>query len=142
MSSTLETSPGQKRLYKSTSFATGVVLPDGRILRFKFGKYATDVPDEIAYLDDQIARNGFGGRIYIDPQARTVDADAENPMKALREKIIAEYIAEQSAHLRPENDMGGTEGKASVKVASTSDIAAVVAGGDGSARLIPTVGKK
>jgi len=44
------------------------------------------------YLDDQIARNGFGGIIYIDPNARTITAEQENPMLALKKKFYEEFL--------------------------------------------------
>jgi hypothetical protein len=116
-----------KRLYKSTTKFLNVIMEKGEMLRFKHGMYITDSPKEIAYLDEQIASGAFNGSIYIDPNARTISAEQENPMLALRKKFFAEFLAEQAAHLNPENDMGSSV-QSPLKAASTSDIASVALG--------------
>lgn len=123
-----------KRLYKSTARSCNVIMPKGQTLHFKFGRFATRDEDEIAWLDSAIKRNEFAGQIYIDPQARTLSEEEENPMKALEKQIIAKYLAEQAVHLNPANDMGKSE-QTPLKATSTSDIAPVALGGDGAARL-------
>jgi hypothetical protein len=133
-------SQGAKRLYKSSARSCNVILPDGVTLNFRMGMYSTADEGVIKYLDRQIAKNGFGGSIYIDPNARTITEEQENPMLALRKKIIAEYVAEQNAFLNPGNDMG-TSDQGKLKPASTSDIAPVAASGDSTARLIPVAAK-
>lgn len=130
-----ETKQEPKRLYKCTRFGTTVFMPNGKPLHFKFGKYATLDADEIAFLDKAIARNEFAGTIYIDPNARTLSEEEENPMKALEKQIIARYLAEQAAATDPANDFGNYE-QTKLNAASTSDIAPVAAGGDGAARLM------
>jgi hypothetical protein len=128
-------SVSEKRLYKSTAKSVNLIMPDGKILHFKFGWFATDDPIVIDWLDRAVARNEFGGNIYIDPNAKTISEDQENPMKALRKKIIEEYLAEQATHTNPANDMGESK-QSPLKAASTSDIAPVALGGDGAARLV------
>lgn len=130
-----ETAPQLKRLYKSARLTCTVYDPHGTPMKFLFGRYATDDQAQIEYLDRAIARNEFGGAIYIDPNARTLSEAEENPMKALEKQIIARYLAEQAAHTNPENDMGTSE-QGKLNAASTSDIAPVAAAGDGSARLM------
>lgn len=133
-STTPETAP-EKRLYKSTRYGVTVYMPNGKPLIFKFGRYITGDEQEIAYLDSAIERNEFAGNIYIDPQARTISEAEENPMKALRDSIIADYLAQQAKQLDPKQDMGSyTQGQ--LKTANTSDVASVVANGDGAARLM------
>jgi len=125
--------PG-KRLYKCTRFGTTVYLPNGKPMHFKFGKYATDNAQEIAFLDNAVANNEFGGQIYIDPNARTLSEEEENPMKALERQIIEKYKAEMAAATDPKQNFGSYV-QGTLRPASTSDIAAVAAGGDGAARL-------
>lgn len=126
----------EKRLYKSGMMFCNVIMPNGHVLHFKGGVYITDNPDYIEYLDKEIASNGFSGSVYIDPNARTITAEEENPMLALEKMFYEKFRKEQQEQLNPSNDRGeSVQGK--LKAASTSDIAAVVAGGDASARLVP-----
>jgi hypothetical protein len=135
-----EPTVADKRLYKSTIKFCNIVLPDGTRLDFKGGIYITGDESVINYLDRAIARNEYGGQIYIDPNARTVTAEQENPMLALRKKLFAEFEAEQHAKLNPANDMGAsTQGP--LKAASTTDIAPVTVGGPSVAALMTAAAK-
>jgi hypothetical protein len=125
---------GAKRLYKSTIPFNNIIYPNGHVAHFKGGMYATDDPTYIEYLDAQIARNGFGGVVYIDQNARTITAEQENPMLALRRKLFAEFEAERAAKMNPANDMGNSD-QGKLKPASTTDIAPVALGGDASSHL-------
>lgn len=127
-----------KRLYKSTARSCNVIMPKGQTLHFKFGRYATRDEDEIAWLDSAIKRNEFVGQIFIDPNAKTISEEEENPMKALEKQIIAKYLAEQAQFTAPGNDMGESK-QTPLKATSTSDIAPVALGGDGAARLMNAV---
>lgn len=128
------TTATEKRLYKSTIKFNNIIFPNGHVAHFKGGMFATENPDHIAYLDSQIAQNGFGGVVYIDPEARTITAEQENPMLALRKKFYEEFQKEQAAHVDPSNDMGSSE-QGKLKPVSTTDIAPVALGGDGAASL-------
>lgn len=120
-----------KRLFKSTFRFGNVVTPKGHILHFKGGMFATNNPAYIEYLDSEIANNGFAGTVFIDPNARTITAEQENPLIALRKKFYEEFEAERAGKLLHSNDMGNSEaGK--LTPASTSDIAPTAAGGDAS----------
>ena len=125
---------GAKRLYKSTIKFNNVIYPNGHVAHFKGGMYATDNPAYIEYLDKEIAANGFGGIIYIDPNATTITAEQENPMLALRKMFFEEFQAEKLAQVNPGNDMGSSE-QGKLNPASTTDIAPVALGGDGAASL-------
>lgn len=125
-----------KRLYKSTVKFGNVIMPEGRILHFKAGMYITADQEEIDYLDRAIAKNEYRGQIFIDPNARTITAEQENPLLALRKKFFEEFMEEQRRMLNPENDMGTSE-QGKLNAASTTSIAPTAAGGDGAARLIP-----
>jgi hypothetical protein len=132
---------GAKRLYKSTIPFNNVIFPNGHVGHFKGGMFATDNPEYIDHLDKEIAKNGFGGVVFIDPNARTITAEQENPMLALRKKFFEEFQREQAAHLNPENDMGTSE-QGPLKPASTSDIAPVALGGDASSHLRAAVSSR
>lgn len=132
----VETPPAEKRLYKSTNKFCNVITSRGKVLHFKMGMYITDDAEDIDFLDRAIQRNEFVGGIYIDPKARTITAEQENPMLALRNKFYEEFRKEQAEMLNPDNDMG-TSTPGNLKTATTSSIAAVTAGGDAAARLIP-----
>ena len=132
--STAPTVQESKRLYKSTIKFNNIVFPNGHVAHFKGGMFVTDNPAHIEYLDAQIAQNGFGGIIYIDPEARTITAEQENPMLALRRKFYEEFQAEKAAQTNPGNDMGTSE-QGKLNPASTTDIAPVALGGDGAASL-------
>lgn len=135
-----ETPVADKRLYKSTIKFCNIILPDGTRLDFKGGMYITGDEDIIRYLDRAIGRNEYQGQIYIDPNARTVTAEQENPMLALRKKLYAEFLAEQQAHLDPNNNMG-TSTQGPLKAASTTDIAPVTIGGPSVASLMTAAAK-
>jgi hypothetical protein len=119
--------PADKRLYKSTFPITNVIFPKGEVAEFRGGIFITDRPDQIAYLDEQIANRGFGGQIYIDPNARTITAEQENPMLALKKKFYEQFQSEQAGFINPSNDMG-TSVPGNLNPASTRDIAPVAAG--------------
>lgn len=131
---TTTTTMVEKRLYKSTLKFNNVVFPNGHVAHFKGGMYVTDNADYIGYLDAQIKQNGFGGVIFIDPNASTITAEQENPMLALRKKFYEEFEAERAAHMNPANDMGQSE-QGKLKPASTTDIAPVALGGDGASSV-------
>lgn len=118
-----------KRLYKSTFRFGNVITKSGHTLHFKGGMFATDNPDYIKFLDEEIAVNGFAGAVYIDPNARTITAEQENPILALRKRFFAEFEAERAAKLNPANDMGSTEAP-KLTPTSTVDISPTAAGGD------------
>jgi len=132
---------GAKRLYKSTIPFNNVIFPNGHVGHFKGGMFSTDNQEYIDYLDKEIAKNGFGGVVFIDPKARTITAEQENPMLALRKKFFEEFQKEQLAHLNPTNDMG-TSDQGKLKPASTADIAPVALGGDASSHLRATVSSR
>ena len=127
-----------KRLYKSTIPFNNVIFPSGHVAHFKGGMFATENSEYIAHLDKEIAKNGFGGVVYIDPNAKTITAEQENPMLALKRKFYEEFEAERAAKMNPMNNMGKSE-QGPLKPASTSDIAPVALGGDGSAGLRATI---
>jgi len=141
MNENLDSPEAEKRLYKSTFKFGSFVFPNGHKADFKGGMFATDNPYYIQELDKEIA--GGHPQMYIDPNARTITASQENPMLALKRKFYEEFQAELQANLNPKNDMGTSE-QSKLNAASTTSIAPVALGGDGtstSARLIALAGK-
>ena len=126
--STVSTAPHtDKRLYKSTFPIVNVISPIGKVIEFRGGIFITDETDLIEYLDDQVAKRAFGGQIYIDPNARTITAEQENPMLALKKKFYEQFQKDQASFINPANDMG-TSDQGKLKPASTIDIAPVALG--------------
>lgn len=126
--STVSTVPSaDKRLYKSTFPVVNVISPIGKVIEFRGGIFITDETDLIEYLDDQVAKRAFGGQIYIDPNARTITAEQENPMLALKKKFYEQFQKDQASFINPSNDMG-TSDQGKLKPASTTDIAPVALG--------------
>lgn len=104
------------------------VFKNGKPAHFIQQKYHTDVAWEIAELNEEIqARHPH---IFIKPDEVTIDARHLDPMQALRDKIIAEYEAEQAKKLDPANDMGNSKQDA-IKPANTLSVAAMAQGGSG-----------
>ncbi len=125
MTTTQTTSPGERRLYKSTFKFGNFIFPTGRVAHFKGGMYVTSDAYEIKELDREISLGH--PQIYIDPNARTISAEQENPMLALKKKFYEEFMAEQAAHLDPTNNLGESA-QGPLKPASTTDIAPVTVG--------------
>lgn len=135
-----DSSVSEKRLYKSHIKFCNIHLPSGRRLDFKGGMFVTDESDVIAFLDTAIARDEYAGQIFIDPNARTITAEQENPMLALKKKFFEEFLAKQAAHNDSNRDMGTSE-QGPLNAASTTDIAPTALGGPGSAALMKLIGR-
>lgn len=131
---TKTTAAPPKRLYKSSYPNLNIIFPNGSVAQFRGGIYITAMPYEIEYFDAQVAQNGFAGNVYIDPNARTITEEQENPMLALRKKLFAEFEAQRLAQIDPANDMGSSD-QGKFNPASTSDIAPVALGGDGASSV-------
>lgn len=117
----------KKRLYFASMSFMNYVFSKGKVAVFRHHRFATDVPEEIAELDKEVSLNH--PYISIKPDMMYLTEEMEDPMKALRARIIAEYVAEQSKHTDPSNDMGNSA-SGTFKPMSTTDVAAVAAGGD------------
>lgn len=125
-----------KRLYWATMPFMNYIFPRGKVAVFRHHRYATDIPEEIQNLDNEVAQNH--PHIYVKPDMMYLTEEMEDPMKALRTRIIAEYLADQAKHVNPLNDMGKTI-QESIRPQSTSDIASVAAGGDATQAAIKLV---
>jgi hypothetical protein len=117
----------EKRLYKSTMPFCTVTTPKGHALHFKGGMFITDHPEYVTFLDAEIAANGFNGSIYIDPNARTITAEEENPMLALEKMFYEKFRKEQQEQMNPAQDRGESD-QGKLNAGNTSSIAPVAAG--------------
>lgn len=117
----------KKRLYFASMPFMNYVFTKGKIAVFRHHKFATDIPEEIEQLDNEV-RLGHP-YISVKKDQMYVTAEDEDPIKAFKAKIIAEYEAEKAKHIDPANDMG-TYRQEAIRPASTTDIASVAAGGD------------
>lgn len=121
------------KLYKCTLQSCQYVFRSGHVAKFAHGRYATEVPEEIAELDHEVLLKH--PNIFIDPMEEVVDTDYDpraEMKKKMREEILAEIAAEhERASGDLGRDMGSSDVNAKFKPASTTDIAPVAAGGDG-----------
>jgi hypothetical protein len=124
---TPETPANVQKLYKSRIPSVNYLFRNGKPAIFVNGRFSTAVPAEIEELDHEVALGH--PTIYVDAAEATIDV-SKTPYEAIREKIIAEYLAAQAAATDPGNDMGNYEaGK--VNPASSMDVAAAALGGSG-----------
>lgn len=115
-------------------------MGNGKPIIFQSGKYLTDDSTEIEALKEEI-RKGHP-HIYIDPKEETVKSDDLNPMNVIKKKHFEEFLEEQRlAHERALDPMANiSESKQeSLKAASTTNIAAAMAGAGAGASLTKLV---
>lgn len=117
----------KKHLFWSSMPFMNYVFSKGKMAVFRHHRFATDNPEEIAELTREI--NLGHPQLSIKQDALYLTEEMEDPMKALKAKIIADYIAEQAKHIDPANDMGNSS-EERIRPMSTTDVAAVAAGGD------------
>jgi hypothetical protein len=124
---TVGTELPKKHLFWASMPFMNYIFAKGKMAVFRHHRYATDVPEEIEELTKEVKL----GHPYISIKADMLylTEEMEDPMKALKSKIIAEYMASQAKHVDPANDMG-TSSQERIKPMSTTDVAAVAAGGD------------
>jgi len=130
------------KVFKSRIPSCNYVFARGKSAAFVEGRYATGILEEISELEQEILSGH--PHIYVDPAETEVDSDAVDPMAALREKIIADYLKNQAAATDPSRDMGKSD-QGPVKASNTRDIAVAAAGGNGAAVIADVaklVGKK
>lgn len=95
-------------LFKSAVQSCKYIFKDGSTAIFVRGRYATDDADKIAELKAEVKAKH--PTIYIDPKEAVTSAVHQDPIAALRAKIIAEYEAEQAA--KKGTDFGSTDNSA------------------------------
>ena len=128
-----ETVEKKFRLFKSSLPTCKMYMKDGKEIIFRFHKLVTADPNVIEFLETECNN----GHPYISYDSNNLYASQEelDPVKAYKEKIIRDYLEQQAKFIDPENDMGNSE-QGKLNPASTTDIAAVTAGGDPLARLL------
>lgn len=107
--------------YFSTRPMVTITMPNGNRIRFVGGVYMTANQSEIDFLQEQI-RIGHP-IIYIKEGATVVDADALDPLAAVKKKAIEEYLQQQKLASDPNRNMGNTA------PASASDTGMVTSSG-------------
>ena len=121
------------KLFFSRIPTVNYAFKDGTLAKFLFHKFATEDETQIAELEAECKK---GHPIYyVDPEHTHITEAELNPMKAMRDKIIAEYLAEQAGQLSPENDRGSSD-QGALKTANTTNIAANTLEGSTLARLM------
>lgn len=120
------------QVYKSSLPNQRIALPSGKLLRITSGKYITDRKDEIEFLDAEIE----AGFPYLS-KTGTVTSTELDPMAALRQRIIAEYVEQQAAGVKPEvpePKLTDSTTPAKLSPASTAALAALSANSDSGAQ--------
>lgn len=115
-------------VYRNSLPGACVVFPDGQRAEFLGGRYVTDNQNFINILDAEIARGNVHLRRGTPEESLGY---GEDPIAALRAKIISEYQEDQ-ARIAQELANGkqfGNSVQGTLNAASTTDIAPVAAGG-------------
>lgn len=87
-----------ERLYNvfyNTIKSCKTITDKGRTISFINGKYVTDVKEEIDYLEHEISLGN--NHIYVKEGEEQLTSDELDPMKMLKKKHIAEYLADQES---------------------------------------------
>lgn len=123
-------------LFKSPLPHWTFVFPNGKKLVFSKGIATTSDPKEVAHLNAEIELGHPS--IYVDPNEIQVSLDRIDPIAALRgrmrQELLAEIAEEMAKATDPTNNLGKSD-QGKFKPASTTDMIAVTANGDASARL-------
>lgn len=69
------------------------ITESGRTISFVCGKYITDVQEDIDFLQKEIKLGNI--HIFIKEGEEQLTSDELDPMKMLKKKHVAEYLAEQ-----------------------------------------------
>lgn len=120
-----------KRVFKSDSASMQMCSDAGTRIVFVRGKFITDDPEIIQYLDTQINKYKVPG-LFVDKGEMYYDVNIHDPIASLRNKIRQEVIAEamflaQQASGNLSRDLGSSE-QGRLNTANTTSIAAVAAG--------------
>ena len=106
------------KLYKSALKSCQYIMPSGKYIYFRDGKYATDDEAEIAELEAAIKSKH--PHIFVDAKETEITAKKMNdPLAEIKEKAIAEYVASQAG-----KDFGTSDTKAA-GMATTASLANV-----------------
>lgn len=111
------------KLYKCSIPSCKYFFKDAHPAYFVEGRFATQDETEIAELDAEIKAKH--PHIYIDSNETEADAAVQDPMSALKKKIIAEYVKGQETlrNLGTSDDSAG-EGAGMLNSISAASISA------------------
>jgi hypothetical protein len=118
-------------VYYTNLPSVNYIFKNGKQAIFVSQRFCTDVPAEVEELNYEVSLGH--PHIYIKQEAPTIQSNMLDPMEALREKIIAEYKAAQTAAINPENDLGTSDQSGKLNIATSRTIAEAAAGGSGAA---------
>ena len=107
-----------------TSPSVQVITPKGGSIVFVTGRYVTKNPDEIEFLQGMCK---YSQHISQKAGQETITGDDLDPMKALKAKFYAEFLAEQQAQMNPTADRGKTV-QGPLNAQNTRDIQPVTLG--------------
>ena len=117
----------QLHQYFATRPKISIVMPNGNRISFIAGSYITDDENEIKFLDDQIKDKH--PMIFVKKGEETVTKEQLDPLAAVKEKVIADYLAKQKEQQDPSRDFGNTEDTGVYSsVATTKTIAPITIG--------------
>lgn len=86
----------------------------------------TDKEDEITFLDNEVKLGH--AMIYVKSGQETVDADALDPLAAIKKKAIEEYLEQQKRAADPNRDMGSTAPAGNTQIQTSKSIASITVG--------------
>ena len=109
--------------YLSAKSGIRLVTPKGFRITFTDGRYLTQRQDVIDYLDNEIKEG-----LRAVTKGKSMTSSDLDPMESLRKKFFAEFAAKQAEEAKNKAlgilpDMGTTEAKAGIKVASSATVA-------------------
>jgi hypothetical protein len=114
----------QYHQYFSSRPKISITMPNGNRIYFVAGTYVTDNESEVEFLNEQIKHNH--PMIFIQKGKETVTQEQLDPLAAIKEKVIAEYLSKQAEQQNPNRDMGRTDAVgAGVDVATTRTLAPI-----------------
>ena len=117
------------KVFKSTIPSVNVALGNGTLCVFVNGRYCTDNEMIIQTLENEVRMKH--PHIYIDANEKEIDSELIDPEKAMRHRIIQEYLADQARAMNPDNDMGTSDQSGKVNAANSRDIAPAAIGSSG-----------
>jgi len=126
MSDTKASSTKQYHQYFSTRPTINITMPSSKKIRFVGGVYMTDKEDEIAFLDNEVKLGHT--MIFVKQGQETVNADALDPLAAIKKKAVEEYLEQQQRAADPNRDMGNTAAVDNTQIQTSKSIASITVG--------------
>lgn len=121
------------RVFKCSLPSTNYVFKNGKPAVFQNNRFCTANPAEILELQTEI--DAGHPHLYVDPNEEQIEARLVNPVEAMKDRIIQEYLAEQAKQTNAESNL--SESIATVVTpASSVDVAPKEIGAASAARLV------